>query len=72
MTLGQFSAMIGDKNRPIGLEYENVVEQVFDAEYIPVDFTDVQNTLREVNKQVNNKTNGQIREAITVEELYKV
>lgn len=67
-----FSAMIGDQNRPIGREYEDVVEKVFDVDYIPVNFVDVEKTLRDVNSEVAKKTNGQINQALTRDELYKV
>lgn len=64
--------MIGDRNRPIGREYEDVVEKIFDVDYIPVNFADVEKTLREVNAQVSSKTNGQIQNALTRDELYRV
>jgi hypothetical protein len=70
--VGTFSAMIGDQNRPIGLEYEAIVEKVFDVDYIPVNFRDVEKTLKDVNELVSSKTNGQIRQALTPDELYKV
>jgi hypothetical protein len=72
VNLSLFSALIGDQNRPIGLEYEDIVEKVFDIDYIPVNFRDVENTINMVNNEVSQKTNGQIRQALSREELYKV
>lgn len=72
ITLRQFSALIGDVNRPIGREYEDIVEKIYDADYIPVNFKNIEGTLREVNDVVSKNTNGQIREAVTREDLLKV
>lgn len=71
ITLRQFSALIGDVNRPIGREYEDIVEKIYDADYIPVNFKNIEGTLREVNDVVSRNTNGQIREAVTREDLLK-
>lgn len=71
VTLRQFSALIGDVNRPIGREYEDIVEKVYDADYIPVNFQNIEKTLSDVNNVVSQKTNGQIREAVTREDLLK-
>lgn len=68
----QFSALIGDVNRPIGREYEDIVEKIYDADYIAVNFQNIENTLSEVNNVVSQNTNGQIREAVTREDLLKV
>ncbi|XP_070491968.1 serine protease inhibitor 77Ba-like [Chironomus tepperi] len=71
VTLRQFSALIGDVNRPIGREYEDIVEKIYDADYIPVNFKNIDGTLKEVNDLVSKNTNGQIREAVTREDLLK-
>ncbi|CAG9804414.1 unnamed protein product [Chironomus riparius] len=71
VSVRQFSALIGDVNRPIGREYEDVVEQIYNADYIPVNFKNIEGTLREVNDVVSKNTNGQIREAVTREDLLK-
>jgi serine protease inhibitor len=71
ITLRQFSALIGDVNRPIGRDYEDVVEKIYNADYIPVNFKNIEGTLREVNDVVSKNTNGQIREAVTREDLLK-
>lgn len=68
----KFAALIGDSHRPVDREYEDVVEKIYDADYIPVKFNDVDNTLRTINSEVSRKTNGQIREALTRDELFKV
>lgn len=72
ITLRNFAAMIGDINRPIGREYEDIVEKVYDVDYIPVNFQNVDATLNEVNGKVSQKTNGQIPQAITRDDLLKV
>lgn len=71
-TFQKFAALIGDENRPVNLDYENIVEKIYDADYIPVKFNDVENTLKTINREVASKTNGQIREALTRDELFKV
>jgi hypothetical protein len=70
--LKKFSAMIGDVNRPIGREYEDIVEKVYDVEYFPVNFQDIERTNYEINNNVSISTNGQIREAVTRDDLLKV
>jgi serine protease inhibitor len=70
--VSKFSAMIGDSNRPIGREYEDNVEKIYDVDYIPVNFQDVDNTLRTVNNMISRSTNGQISEAITRDDILKV
>lgn len=72
ITLQKFAALIGDENRPVDREYEDIVEKIYDADYIPVKFNDVENTLKTINSEVARKTNGQIREALTRDELFKV
>lgn len=64
--------MIGDQNRPVEREYEDIVEKIYDADYIPVQFNDVEKTLRQINSEVSKKTNGQIKEALTRDELFRV
>lgn len=64
--------MIGDKNRPIGREYEDNVEKIYDVDYIPVNFQDVERTLRDVNSKVSQSTNGQITDAISRDDVLKV
>lgn len=67
----KFSAMIGDRNRPVQREYEDNVEKIYDVDYIPVNFQDVENVLREVNGKVSQNTNGQINDAISREDVLK-
>jgi serine protease inhibitor len=72
VTLKTFSAMIGDHNRPVTREYEDIVEKVYAADYMPVNFQNVDQTLNEVNKWASDNTDGQIRDILTREDLLKV
>ncbi|KAG5683361.1 hypothetical protein PVAND_012647 [Polypedilum vanderplanki] len=64
----KFAAMIGDQNRPITREYEDNLEKIYDVEYIPVNFKNVDRTLREVNGRVSQSTSWLITDVISRED----
>lgn len=64
--------LVTDKARPVKTDYENIVEKVYDADVVPVNFLDVESTLRTINGLVSNLTKGQISETVKREDLFKV
>lgn len=72
MLLNKFSALIGDKNRPARPDYEDIVEKIYEADYFPVNFQNVDRTLYEINQKVSQNTNGQIQQAVSRDDLLKV
>lgn len=64
--------LVTDLNRPIKNNYEERVEKVYEAEVVPVNFLEVDNTLNTINNQVSNLTNGQITDTVSRDDLFKV
>lgn len=70
--LKKFSMIVTDKARPVNPEYETRVEKAYEADVYPVNFLDMDNTLRSINSAVSNYTEGQITETVKREDLFKV
>jgi serine protease inhibitor len=64
--------LVTDRARPVKLDYESLVEKVYDADVFPVNFLEVEKTLNIINSQVNRLTEGQIPDTVTREDLFKV
>lgn len=72
MQLQKFAMLVTDRARPVKREYEDLVEKTYDAFVEPVDFLEVDKTLRLVNGLVSNLTRGQITDTIMKDDLFKV
>jgi len=70
--LDKFSSLLSDKNRPISREYEDTLKEFYDVDVEPVNFRTAFDTLRTINKKVNQKTRGEIPELLTRDELLGV
>lgn len=64
--------LVTDRARPVNPDYETRVEKAYEADVMPVNFLDVDNTLRSINSAVSNYTEGQITETVKREDLFKV
>lgn len=72
MVLKKFALLVTDQARPVAKEYENTVEKIYDAEVVPVNFLDPDNTAKMINSIVSNYTQGQIRDTVKRDDLFKV
>lgn len=61
--------MYSDRNRPLYPDYENTVESYYHTEQVPVDFSDVKNSLQMINDHIRTATNGHIEKIMTAEDL---
>lgn len=64
--------MVTDRARPVNPEFETRIEKIYEADVMPVFFSDVDNTLNSINRAVSNYTQGQITETVKREDLFKV
>lgn len=70
--LNKFAMLITDIARPVKMEYENRIEQIYEGDVYPVNFIEVEKTLNVINRRVSNLTLGQIQETVKREDLFKV
>lgn len=64
--------MVTDLARPVKPDFENTIEKVYDATVEPVNFADVDNTVNHINRLVSENTNGEIKDAVKREDLFRV
>lgn len=69
--LRKFSTMIVDENRPVGRDFEDIIEKIYEVDYNQVNFKDVVGTLRKINGEISRETNGQINDVVTRDDLLK-
>lgn len=58
-----------DLNRPIDIDFEQILEQTYDADYYPVNFIDTVGTANTINSYVRANTNGKIDRIIETDDL---
>jgi serine protease inhibitor len=58
--------------RPLKPEFENKIENIYDALIESVDFSNTRETVRKINNFVSQKTQGQITDVVTPDEILKV
>jgi serine protease inhibitor len=64
--------LVTDRARPIRTEFENAIEQTYEAEVEPVNFLDVDRTVKIINDKVSRATEGQITDTVERDDLFKV
>ena len=64
--------LIADKNQPISSEWVQKVEKVYNGDVESVNFSEVDKNLNLINKKISNLTEGQIRDALTRNNLFRV
>jgi serine protease inhibitor len=64
--------LVTDVARPVNPDFEQLVEQTYDAEVEPVNFLEVERTVKHINNKVQNATGGQITDTIDRDDLFKV
>ena len=64
--------LVTDRARPVKNEFEIATEQTYDAIVEPVNFLDVERTVKIINDQVSKATEGQITDTVEKDDLFKV
>lgn len=64
--------LVTDRARPVKNEFEIATEQTYDAIVEPVNFLDVDRTVKTINDQVSKATEGQITDTVERDDLFKV
>lgn len=64
--------MFCDINRPIGIEFQEKLEQIYDADYYPVNFIDSTATIDRINAYVRQQTQGRIKRLLETIDLRMV
>lgn len=62
--LSTFQAMVTDKNRPANPAYSDVLERVYNADLLSVDFSQPKNAFDTINQYASDKTNGELQKVI--------
>lgn len=70
--LSKFAMLVTDRARPVKNEFETSIEQTYDAIVEPVNFLDVDRTVKTINDQVSKATEGQITDTVERDDLFKV
>lgn len=56
--------LFSDVNRPIDIDFENVIEHTYEADYFAVNFQRPSETIRTINDYVSRKVKGKINDVI--------
>jgi serine protease inhibitor len=64
--------LVTDIARPVKTEFEDMIEKIYDADVEPVNFLDVDRTVKLINDKVSAATGGQIAETVDRDDLFKV
>lgn len=62
-------ALFTDANRPIYEDYADLLENQYEADYIPVPFADRKQAYTLINNHVRDVTEGKIQEVVTYDDL---
>lgn len=62
-------ALFSDENRPVDIDYGYKLEQIYEADNIPVNFHDNINAFNKINQYVTEKTRGKINRIVNMDDL---
>lgn len=58
-----------DINRPIDIDFQEMLEQIYEADYFPLNFIEQNNAVEKINNYVRENTKGQIDRIIETSDL---
>lgn len=61
--------LFSDQNRPVDPEYSYTLDNIYDADHMPVDFHNSYDTFNRINKYVSDKTHGRIQRIVNMDDL---
>jgi serine protease inhibitor len=70
--LSTFQAMVSDKNRPARPEYEDVLENIYKADLLSVDFSQPKDAYNAINQYASEKTNGELQKVVKPNDVLTV
>lgn len=62
-------ALFSDQNRPVDPEYASKLDNIYEADHLPVDFYNSLDTFSRINKYVSDKTQGRIPRIVNLDDL---
>lgn len=63
------TALFTDKNRPVDFDYAYKLDNIYNADRVPVDFHNAIDTYDRINQYVNDQTKGKIPKIVNMEDL---
>lgn len=61
--------IFSDQNRPIDIGFQYKLENIYEADYLPVNFYDMIETHEKINNYVNEKTHGRFKQIVALSDL---
>lgn len=61
--------MFSDANRPIDIGFQYKLENIYEADYFPVNFYSISETYEQINNYVNQKTHGKFKQVVELSDL---
>lgn len=62
-------ALFSDQNRPVDPDYAYKLDNIYEADHLPVDFHNSPDTFNRINKYVSEKTHGKIPRIVNMDDL---
>lgn len=62
-------ALFSDQNRPVDPDYAYKLDNIYEADHLPVDFHNSLDTFNRINKYVSDKTQGRIPRIVNIDDL---
>lgn len=62
-------ALFSDENRPVDIDYAYKLDNVYEADNIPINFHDNINAFNKINQYVTEKTRGKINRIVNMDDL---
>lgn len=62
-------ALFSDQNRPVDIEYAYKLDNIYEADHLPVDFHNSLDTFNKINEYVSARTHGKIQRIVNMDDL---
>jgi len=61
--------LFSDQNRPVDIDFADKLDNVYEADHLPVNFHDTPGSYNIINQYINDKTRGKIKKIINYDDL---
>lgn len=61
--------LFSDENRPVDIDFADKLDNVYEADHLPVNFHDTPGSYNTINQYINDKTKGKIKKIINYDDL---